>query len=67
MNGVIELGKPIELRFINPMSSLYSVNIDEVLRFLSECMSLDKDYFDEVTESLRLAPREKIRTELINY
>lgn len=67
MNEIIELGKPIELSFINPLSSLDSINTDEVFQFLSECMSLDKDYFDAVTESLRLAPKEKIQTELISY
>lgn len=67
MNEIIELGKPIELSFINPLSSLDSINTDEVFQFLSECISLDKDYFDEVTESLRLAPKEKIQTELISY
>jgi len=67
MNEAIELGKPIELRFINPMSSHYPINIDEMLQFLSKSMSLDRDYFDSVTESLRLAPKEKIQTELISY
>jgi hypothetical protein len=67
MDEIIELGKPIELRFISPSSSHYSINIDEVLQFLSQSISLDRDYFDSVTESLRLAPKEKIQTELISY
>lgn len=67
MNEIIELGEPIELNFINPLSSLDLINTDEVFQFLSEWMSLDKDYFDAVTESLRLAPKEKIQIELISY
>jgi hypothetical protein len=67
MNEIIELGKPIELRFIDPNIKINSINIDEVHQFLTDSLTVDRDYFDAVTESLRFLPKEKIQTELVTY